>query len=247
MNYGPNTMDKIVAADLKLDLKAPSVPVGVSGERLRIRQLYNSDVQMGFLKTHQWVQDNKGKALPPIEPKLDPATGTISGFDINYHDVKFIAVDWEAQPVNDAAWKSLAANDAMRIRLLNWGINGAKPLPAAKLAKLIVPDSPAVKVDAWNRPGDKDGRGNSVLVRVTNPGDQPVTGTIKLDLKGLDLNVRQIWSEFAAAVAMDAQPVENRESAGQKRSAGISYNAYAGELYYNLKKGESRLFSLDRY
>jgi hypothetical protein len=46
---------------------------------------------------------------------------------------------------------------------------------------------------------------------------------------------------------MDAQPVENRESAGQKRSAGISYNAYAGELYYNLKKGESRLFSLDRY
>ena len=40
--------------------------------------------------------------------------------------------------------------------------------------------------------------------------------------------------------------VEYRESAEQKRHAGISYNAYASELRYRLGKGQTRVVSLDR-
>ena len=93
-----------------------------------------------------------------------------------------------------------------------------------------------------------------VLLRVTSteqPADAkdkaPTAGTLKLDLKGLDIDVRQVWAEFTGAVSLDGQPVENLENAGQKRARNISFNAYAGELYCSLKKGESRIFSLDRY
>lgn len=41
--------------------------------------------------------------------------------------------------------------------------------------------------------------------------------------------------------------MENRESAEQKRGQGIAFNAYTGELYYTLKKGATRVFSIDRY
>jgi hypothetical protein len=83
---------------------------------------------------------------------------------------------------------------------------------------------------------------------VANSGDQPVTGTIKFDLKGLDVNVRKVWAEYTAAVPLDGQAgvnaLENAQQGGRQQ---ISFNAYAGELYYTLKKGESRVFSLDRY
>ena len=43
------------------------------------------------------------------------------------------------------------------------------------------------------------------------------------------------------------QPVQHRESARQGRGRDILFNPYAGELYYNLPKGKTRVFSLDRY
>ena len=144
--------------------------------------------------------------------------------------------------------KKLAVDDAARVRLLDWGISNAQPLPSAEIGKLIKADNPAVKVEVWKRPGDAGGRGNSVLLQVTNTSDGPVAGTIKLDLKGLDVNVRQPWVEYADAVDMDGLGgVENRESAQQKRGDGICYNAYDGELYYTLQKGQSRVLSIDRY
>jgi hypothetical protein len=140
----------------------------------------------------------------------------------------------------------------MRTRLLNWGFNAAAAVPA----NLIVSDNPAIKVEAWKRTGDAGGRGNSVLLRVTNtekPVDAkdkaPVAGTIKLDLKGLDVNVRKVWVEFTAAAPLDGKAgIIALERADQPRgNAQVAYNAYAGELYYSLKKGESRVFSIDRY
>ena len=102
-------------------------------------------------------------------------------------------------------------------------------------------------VQAWRRTGDQLGRGNSALLRVANTGDGDLAGTLKLDLKGLGVDVRQVWSESISVVSLDGQPVENRESADQKRYRNIVLNAYAGELYCRPKKGQIRVSSLDRY
>jgi hypothetical protein len=70
---------------------------------------------------------------------------------------------------------------------------------------------------------------------------------LNLGLKRLDVNVRKVGAEYAAAVPLDGQPVENLETAEQHRARDIGYNAYAGEVYYNLPKGQTRVLSLDRY
>ncbi|MBM4033302.1 MAG: hypothetical protein FJ291_16175 [Planctomycetes bacterium] len=255
MNYGPNPdgSEPVRAGKLTLDLKALGIPedaIKAGGERVRIRQFFNCTVQNYYLRTLKWMQAREGKALPPIEPKLDLATGTISGFDINYHDVKLLVLNWEEKPVDDGALKALAKDDAMRRRLLDWGLNAAVVVPA----NLSVSDNPAIKIEAWKRTGDASGRGNSILLRVTNttqPADAKdkaaTAGTLKLDLKGLDVNVRKVWAEYTAAVPMDGQPVGLCESSAQPRNQGITYNAYDGELYYSLPKGQSRVFCLDRY
>jgi hypothetical protein len=251
MNLGPNPdgSEPVRVANLKLDLKALGIPaesLAKGGETVRIRQFFNLTVQNYYLRSLKWMQARDNKALPPIEPKLDPATGAISGFDINYHDVKLLVLDWEAKPVDDAAVKALAKdNAAMRTRLLDWGFSAAAAVPA----NLIVADNPAVKVEAWKRTGDQGGRGNSILLRVANTGDQEAKGTIKLDLKGLDVGVRKVWAEYTAAVPLDGQAgVTELERADQPRgSAQVAYNAYAGELYYSLPKGQTRVFSIDRY
>jgi len=212
---------------------------------VRIRQLFNCTAQNYYLRTLKWMEKLDNKPLPPVEPKLDPATGAISGFDINYHDLKILALDWEEKPVDDAAVKALAKDDAMRRRLLDWGLNAAAPVPA----NLITSDNPAVKVEAWKRTGDEGGHGNSILLRVSNTSDQEAKGTIKLDLKGLEVNVRHVWAEYTAAVPLDGQAgVIALERADQPRQgAQVAFNAYAGEVYYSLPKGQSRAFSIDRY
>ena len=258
MNYGPDPVGqgKTRPAQLTLDLKALGVPaeaIKEGGDRVRIRQLYNSKVQNYYLRTLDWAKDLKGKALPPIEPTLDVATGAIGGFDINYHDVKLLAIDWEAKPLDEAAIKNLAQDDAgTRRRLLNWGLNSASAMPE----KTIASDNPAIKVEAWKRPGDAGGRGNSILLRITNtekPVDAkdkaPVVGTLALDLKVLDVNVRKVWTEYTSAVPLDGKGgIINVERADQPRGkAQVAFNAYSGELYYSLPKGQSRIFSIDRY
>ncbi len=259
MNYGPDPLGQgqTRSPELTLDLPALGVPaaaIAAGGEHVRVRQFYNSAVQMYYLQTLDWVKANNAKALPPITPQLDPATGVVGGFEINYHDVKFIVLDWEPQPINDAAWKHLAADDAGRIRLLEWGITGARRLPEAKVAKLIAVDNPALAVEVWQRAGDQHGRGNRLLLRLTStepPAEgrdrTPTAGTLKLDLAGLEVKVRQTWSEFTAVVGLDGKPVGHNESAKQRRGADICFNAYDGELYYSLPKGQTRVVSLDRY
>jgi hypothetical protein len=273
MNYGPNPdgSEPVRVGKLTLDLKALGIPAdalaaggdlsavaSAKADRVRIRQFANLTAQNYHLaQSQKWMKERQGKALPPIEPKLDVATGAIGGFDIHYHDVKVLALDWEEQPVNEEALKALAGEDAAtRDRLLDWGMNGANRLPDADIAKLIQVDNPAIKVEAWKRAGDEGGRGNSILLRVTSteaPADAkdktPTTGTVRLDLKGLDVNVRQVWAESTAAVPMDGQGgIIALERADQPRqNAQIAFNAYAGELYYKLAKGQTRLFSLDRY
>ena len=158
MNYGPDPQGqgKTRPAQLTLDLAALGVPadaIRAGGDRVRIRQLFNCTVQNYYLRTLKWMEDLAGKPLPPIQPTLDVATGTVGGFDVNYHDVKLLAIDWEAKPVDDAAIKGLAKDDAAtRLRLLDWGFNTVSAVPAQAIAS----DNPAIKVEAWKRAGDAE-------------------------------------------------------------------------------------------
>jgi hypothetical protein len=248
MNYGSDPAQPKRPANLVLDLAALGVPadaIRAGGERVRIRQFMNPDVHLHFMRTLPWTQPWQGKRLPPIQPTLDPATGTVGGFDIDYHDVKLLAIDWEEKPL-DASWAPLATNEFVRRELLTWGINGATRLPDAEAATLIKVDNPAVKVEAWKRAGDATGRGASVLLRL-NAANAPASGMLKLDLKGLGVDVRKVWSEFTSVVPLDGQPVHNRERADQKQEAPIGFNAYTGDLTYNVPGGQSRLISIDRY
>ena len=253
MNHGPDAAGKerSRAAALTLDLRALGVPasaIRAGDESVRIRQIVNEPAQAYFLGHLDWVKALGSRhQLPPIEPGLDPASGRIDGFEIPYHHVQVLALDWETQPINDAQWHELAANADVRAKALDWGINGATRLAAGEVARLIKCDNPAVTVQAWRRAGCPDGRGNSVLLRLVNIGEGATSGTLGLDLAGLGLNVRKIWSDYAAAVSLDGEAVENRESADQQRYAPVSYNAYAGELYCGLGKGQVRVLTLDRY
>jgi hypothetical protein len=262
MNYGPDPQGqgKTRPAQLTLDLAALGVPadaIRAGGDRVRIRQLFNCTVQNYYLRTLKWMEELKGKPLPPIQPTIDVATGAVGGFDINYHDVKLLAIDWEAKPVDEAAVqglaKGLAKDDAATSRrLLDWGFNTASAVPAQAIAS----DNPAIKVEAWKRAGDAGGRGTSLLVRVTST-EQPAdakdkattAGTLKVDLAGLDVNVRKVWEEFTAAVPLDGKAdVIEVERADQPRGkAQVAFNAYNGEVYCNLPKGASRIFTIDRY
>jgi hypothetical protein len=258
MNYGPNPdgSEPLRAAKITLDMQALGVPADtIKSGRVRIRQFSNLTVQNYYLRSLKWMEQLKGKALPPIEPKLDLATGTISGFDINYHDVKLLVIDWDAQPADEGTIKKLIASDKLRTGLTDWGFSDAELLLANEVSRLITVDNPAITVNVWKRTGDAGGRGNSILLRLTNT-DKPVdskdkgvtTGILKLDLKGLDINVRKIWAEFTNIVSLDGQGgVETRENIEQKRGTGIYYNPFTGEVYYTLQKGQSRVFSIDRY
>jgi hypothetical protein len=259
MNYGPNPdgSEPLRAGKLTLDLPALGVPAdAIKAGRVRLRQFFNCTTQNYYLRSLKWMQARDNKALPPITPTLDLTTGAIGGFDINYHDVKLLVLDWDAQPADETVMKKLAATDATRARLLDWGLTGAQPLSPAEATKLLTVDNPAITVEAWKRAGDAGGRGNSLLLRLTNT-DKPAdardktttAGTLKLDLPGLGVNVRQVWVEFTNIRALDGQGgVIALERADQPRgNAQLAYNAYAGELYYNLPKGQSRVVAIDRY
>jgi hypothetical protein len=86
-----------------------------------------------------------------------------------------------------------------------------------------------------------------VLLRLSAADGQAAAGTLKLDLKGLGVDVRKVWSEFTSVVALDGQPVQNRERPDQKHEAAISFNAYTGDLTYSVPSGQSRIISIDRY
>ncbi|MFM9194241.1 MAG: glycoside hydrolase domain-containing protein, partial [Planctomycetia bacterium] len=93
MNYGPDPQGqgRTRPGQLTLDLAALGIPadaIKAGGDRVRIRQLFNCTAQNHYLRTLKWMEELKGKPLPPIQPTLDPATGAVGGFDVNYHDVK---------------------------------------------------------------------------------------------------------------------------------------------------------------
>lgn len=251
-NYGPDEAGKEQTRPFraKLDLKALGVPAGLSGERLRIRQLFNNPAQYRYLGHLKWYEELPGdpddakkhehsrqKTVPPLDPKLDPATGVLDGFSVFYHDVRYLVLHWEDKPISDAAWKGLFTDDVRRA-VLDWGLNTAKPLPGFE----------AQGTRAWQRP-------RSVLFHVTNAsGDEkkPAIVKLELDLARLGIRVEKLWREFTGIVPLDGLPADNitdepKENDHRLNRGHALFNGWTGAVWLRLKKGESRTFAIDRY
>ena len=254
-NYGPDEegKEKTRPFHAKLDLKALGVPSGLSGERLRVHQLLNNPAQYRYTGHLKWYEELPGdpddakkhehsrqRTVPPIEPKLDPATGVLDGFSVFYHDVRYLVIHWEDQPINDAAWKGILAGD-VRQAALDWGINTAKP-------EGIEAPAPGVVSNAWQQP-------RSVLLHVTNvAGDEkkPTTVKLDLDLARLGIKVEKLWREFTSIVPLDGGPADNitdepKENDHRLNRGAVLFNGWTGNVWLRLKKGESRTFAIDRY
>jgi len=264
-NYGPDDAGKEQTRPFRarLDLKALGVPAGLSGERLRVRQLYNNPAQYRYLGHLKWYEElpgdpddpkkhehNRQKVVPPLQPRLDPATGVLDGFSVFYHDVRYLVLHWEEKPISDAAWKdlfpaSVVGGVSPRREALDWGVNTAKPLADPEAVKT---SAQGIAVRAWTRP-------RSVLFHVTNTsGDEkkPATVRLELDLARLGIKVEKLWREFTGIVPLDGGPAENvvdepKENDYRLGRGHALFNGWTGTVWLNLRRGESRTFSIDRY
>ncbi|MBM4034683.1 MAG: hypothetical protein FJ291_23310 [Planctomycetes bacterium] len=264
-NYGPDEAGKEQTRPFRamLELKALGVPAGLSGERLRIRQLYNNPAQYRYLGHLKWYEELPGdpddakkheharqKVVPPLDPKLDPETGILDGFSVFYHDVRYLVLHWEEKPINDAAWKAWFPSTTggtpvpptpvppLRRAVLDWGINRAKPLAGFEAQGAL----------AWQRP-------RSVLFHVTNAGGdekRPAIVKLDLDLARLGIKVEKLWREFTGVVPLDGGPADNitdepKENDHRLNRGHVLFNGWTGTVWLALKKGESRTFVIDRY
>jgi len=190
-------------------------------------------------------KDRIHKYRPKIEPQLDVTTGALTGFDIFYHDQYYIAIHWEEEPIEDAAWKDALAD--FRPAALNWGINTATETTKENL---VTSKTPEFKIRAWHREG-------SVMVLLTNSSDQNALAEIDIDIDKLGLRVtpERIWRDFTSSFALGGGPIRNvyltdeyREKRKHEYTRGsLVYDGHQGKVVGLMEAGEKRLFSIDKY
>lgn len=205
LNYGldPEGQQQTRPAALTLDLRALGVPAGCDGERLRVTELAMDDqlVPERYLGQFAWCQalpqvsrwpggKEQIRRRPGVTPTLDPATGALGGFEIYYHDARFIQVTWDERAIDDQAWGPLFTG-ADRLTVLDWGLNrgGTRALRPAELFDRVKVATPDVEALAWTRP-------NALLLRLRNGGLQTVDAKLTLDLPALGVQPRKLWAEF---------------------------------------------------
>lgn len=247
---GSDQITRPVAIDL--DLQALGVPAGLEGERLRIREFLNDriiDQKLGHLDwvkakpkvPHpRWGKRKMVKLREPITPRIDPKNGVIDGFDLHFHDTRYVVLHWEKEAIDEERLSALADDAEGRRRLLEWGINDASPLPAARATRLITRRAEDLRIRAWTRT-------EGVLLEVTNPGGEKVTAELEADLEALGIKVHQRWRQFAGINSLDARPARTTLGRPEKIEGAVHYDGYTGRVWLTLAPGEKRLFALERY
>ena len=253
-NYGdgPGSPQKTRSVEIDLDLKALGIPPGLDGDRLRIREFLNDRIideklsQMDWVKAKpkvphpKWGKRIKVKLRDPISPQINGTSGLIHGFDLHFHDTRYVVLHWEDGEIDEEKLNVLTETGADRRRLLEWGLNDAAPLPAPRTRKLISRAPQDVQVRAWTRP-------EGVMLQITNPGKEAVTAELEADLDALGVKVHQRWRQFAGINSMDGQPARTTLGRPEKIGNAMHYDGYTGKVWVKLDGNETRVVALERY
>ncbi len=233
MNYGldPAGQEKARPCQLMLDMHELGVP---NGGVARVSDLYKKQhVADSHLNTYNWYQGlpdkqvpgswqgDKGKLLPQVVPKLDQAAGLIDGFDINYHDVRYVLVTWDDRPELYGTYDEKLFTEENLTSVLEWGLyrSETRQLGAGDVASAVKVDTGALTPMVWTRPG-------SVLIRLENPGKTAVDAEMTLNQAKLGVKVEKIWAQFVQCIGGDLDPI-------------------TGKLKTNVEPGKTKLVYID--
>ncbi len=261
MNYGLDAegFEKTRPAELVLDLAALGVPANATAAQVRIRDIAPGQRYDGRrVNQFKWYDALPGtpapwdpkeiwKDRPKIAPQLDRTTGSLTGFDIFYHDQYYLVLSWDEKPVAADAWAADFPGD-LRTAVLDWGIATAQPLDVKALAESAVVEKGGVTVQVWKRPG-------SVLLKLTNPGKANAIAHLKLDLAKLGVQVteKNLWNEFTQIFALDGGGVDNvywpaiEKEEYRWARGNLCFDGGSGKLVGLIPAGKPRVVCIDKY
>jgi hypothetical protein len=246
MNHGPDPagFETTRTCALTLDLASLGIPAEARGERLRVRELMANREINDHLTHFDWYAalpgepdkyhpDRIHKYRPPIEPQLDPDTGALTGFDIFYHDQRYLVIHWEEDRIEDASWKDVLAGGAETV----------------KVPGLINAEEGGYAVQAWRRPG-------SVMLLIENPTEEKNVGKIRLNTEALGIKVppENLFREYTQIHMLAGDGgVRNcvwkatEEKTHYYTRGQLVYGPYEGLIVGLLQPGEKRLVCVDKY
>jgi len=259
LNYGPDKKgyEKSRPAELTLDLTALGVPQDARHEMVRVRELAGGQMYSEkYYDQLKWYQDLPGtpnkynksrieKFRQKVQPQLDLSTGALTGFDVQYHDIHYVVIHWEQQPISDGAWAAELAD--YRGRALDWGINTATDISGTGTVKTA---TDGFQLRAWQKSG-------SVMVLITNDSDKKNVVEVDIDLDALGLRIARdkIWHDFTSIFSLDGGAVRNvlwNEEYQKKRRheytrGGLVYDGHVGKVVGMIPPGTSRLICVDKF
>ena len=203
MNYGPDPSGKERSRSgaLTLDLQALGVRARPKPGQVRISELYSGPrmVQGRYLGQYRWVQDlpvdpkqkdwdngqKPAHMRASIAPTIDVANGRVGGFDVFYHDVRYLLITWDESFVPRERWNGVFDGRELD-EALAWGINRPQ---TSEVSHGIEVQSGGVNVRGWQQPA-------ALLLSLSNPGAKAMDAIIQLDLGALGLKVEKLWTQF---------------------------------------------------
>lgn len=216
MNYGLDAEGKeqTRSGEITLDLKALGIPRGVPAEQVRVSEMNVDngvipDRYLNFMPWYKALPDSphplgwqmKVKLRPAATPVLDIKTGALSGFDIFYHDTRYLLITWDDKPLKKGIVAELFTGTNLT-SVLNWGINrpGCKQLSEKEVATTIQNTIGTIPIQAWKQPG-------TLLLRIANTGTAQTDAKLTLDLAKLGVKVSRLWAQYTQCVggALDPQ------------------------------------------
>jgi hypothetical protein len=255
MNYGldPAGAQRTRAVHMQLDLAALGVPKNIPSSQIRLRELepnavYGTVYGEKYVEQFDWYRKLPGTPLPddktktekrrpPAAPRFDATTGTLSGFDVFYHDQRYFVLSWDDKPVAPPEYFKGDVRDAV----LQWGFGRARDA-----GRLVKTDKGGLQVSAWQRD-------HSVLLRISNPGDRDEVGFFTLDLEALGVKVTkdEIWEHFTQLYALDGGPAQevywpSIEDQPARWNKTASFDGWSGKLVVFVPKGGTRVLSVDK-
>lgn len=188
---------------------------------------------------HPW---NKGKLYPDLrEPELDPQSGQLSGIDVWYHFSRYIEIEWDDMPAEEAPGIELFDED-QRDRVLDWGIarNGTSMLSAEAVDEAVSGGDGVIDAQIWTRDG-------TALLRLTNTSDEEQEMTLTVDQETLGVKPVLFEDFLTVTGARTVTSFDKPKIKSAYKKGTALYDGWTGELKAKFAPGETRLITLDRF